>query len=112
MEVLWSARDLPNFEQIRRTLGALDNYPIEPRHWMAAEVAMGRLIEISCRRAVQFPDLLLAAVAESNGVGVLHYDSDFDLLRENEVFNIETQWAVDRGTADVPNGPSAPELPS
>ena len=73
---------------------------------------MGKLMEIHHHRAVGFPDLLIAAVAESNGLGVLHYDKDFDLLREREIFDIDTEWVVERGTADAPNGPNAPQQPS
>jgi predicted nucleic acid-binding protein len=32
-EILWSARNLANFDQIRRTLGALDNYELLQEHW-------------------------------------------------------------------------------
>ena len=103
LEVLWSAKDLPNFDQIQRTLDALDNYPVNDDHWRAAERAIRRLIEIHHKRAVTFPDLLLAAVAEANGIAVLHYDSDFDLLRERHIFEIDTEWVAPRGTADTPD---------
>ena len=63
---------------------------------------MRLLLAFSHHRAVTFPDLLLASVAESNGLGVLHYDSDFDLLRERGIFQIRTEWAAPRGTADGP----------
>src|ERR1700728_2202770 len=89
-EILWSARNLANFDQICRTLGALDNYELRQDHWDAAEAALRRLTEIGQHRAVQPPDLLLAAVAATNDLAILHYDSDFDLLREKQIFAIRT----------------------
>jgi hypothetical protein len=35
-------------------------------------------------RAVGFPDLLIAAVAERERVTVLHYDSDYDAVRQRD----------------------------
>jgi predicted nucleic acid-binding protein len=46
-------------------------------------------------RAVGFPDLLIAAVAEREHVTVLHYDSEYDLIAE--VSGQPVQWAVPRG---------------
>ena len=47
-------------------------------------------------RAVGFPDLLLAAVAEREKVTLLHYDSDYDLIAE--ITRQPMQWVVPRGT--------------
>lgn len=47
-------------------------------------------------RAVGFPDLLIAAVAEREQVTILHYDSDYDLVAE--VTSQPMQWVVPRGT--------------
>lgn len=100
LEVLWSTRNLPEFDPVSRSLSALDNYPVTAAHWRAAEGAMRRLMEIGCHRSVGFPDLLIAAVAESNDLGVLHYDSDFERLEKRGIFRIHTPWAAERGTAD------------
>ena len=47
-------------------------------------------------RAVGFPDLLIAAVAERERVTLLHYDSDYDLIAQ--VTGQPMQWVVPRGT--------------
>ncbi len=47
-------------------------------------------------RAVGFPDLLIAAVAERERVMLLHYDSDYDLIAE--VTGQPMQWVIPRGT--------------
>jgi predicted nucleic acid-binding protein len=47
-------------------------------------------------RAVGFPDLLVAAVAERERVTVLHYDGDYDFIAQ--VTSQPMQWVVPRGT--------------
>ncbi|MGH3275818.1 MAG: PIN domain-containing protein [Streptosporangiaceae bacterium] len=47
-------------------------------------------------RAVGFRDLLIAAVAEREGVTVLHYDSDYNLIAA--VTGQPMEWVVPRGT--------------
>ncbi|MGO8961534.1 MAG: PIN domain nuclease [Streptosporangiaceae bacterium] len=47
-------------------------------------------------RAVGFPDLLIAAVAEREQVTLLHYDGDYDLIAE--VTKQPMHWVVPRGT--------------
>jgi predicted nucleic acid-binding protein len=47
-------------------------------------------------RAVGFPDLLIAAVAERERVTLVHYDSDYDLIAE--VTGQLMQWVVTPGT--------------
>jgi predicted nucleic acid-binding protein len=47
-------------------------------------------------RAVGFPDLLVAAVAERERVTLMHYDIDYDLIAE--VTGQPMQWVVQRGT--------------
>jgi len=45
---------------------------------------------------VRLPDLLIAACAQDSGVGVLHYDEDFDRLAE--VLAFESRWIARRGS--------------
>src|SRR6266705_2404632 len=47
-------------------------------------------------RAVGFPDLLIAAVAEREQVTVLHYDGDYDLIAK--ITGQPARWVVPRGT--------------
>lgn len=42
-------------------------------------------------------DLILAAIADRHRIGVLHYDSDFDLLRAKTDLDFESVWLVPRG---------------
>ena len=43
-------------------------------------------------------DLLIAALADSNGLGVLHYDSDYDLLAQKTDLSYQSLWLAERGT--------------
>jgi predicted nucleic acid-binding protein len=43
-------------------------------------------------------DLMIAAIAERHGVGVLHYDADYDLIRERTDLRFESVWLAEQGT--------------
>jgi len=43
-------------------------------------------------------DLLVAAVADSYDLGVLHYDHDYDLIAEKTDLSFRSEWLVPRGT--------------
>jgi len=64
--------------------------------WHRALDVQARLWRSGRVRAVGFPDLLIAAVAEREQVTLLHYDSDYDLVAE--ITRQPMQWVVARGT--------------
>jgi predicted nucleic acid-binding protein len=82
MELLWSVRDRDEFVARREDLDALRNAPIGPRVWRRAIDVFERLGSRGPihHRQVAIPDLLIAAAAEAVGIGVLHYDRDFELI--------------------------------
>jgi predicted nucleic acid-binding protein len=43
-------------------------------------------------------DLLIAALADRNGLGILHYDHDYDLIAEKTDLTFDSVWLADRGT--------------
>lgn len=43
-------------------------------------------------------DLILAALADTHGLGILHYDNDYDLLADKTNLSYESVWLADRGT--------------
>lgn len=47
-------------------------------------------------RAVSVPDLLIAATAQVEGLTVLHYDADFDMIAE--ITDQPMEWVVPRGS--------------
>lgn len=43
-------------------------------------------------------DLILAAVADRHGIGILHYDGDFDVLAAKTDLRFESVWLAARGS--------------
>jgi predicted nucleic acid-binding protein len=96
LEVLYSARNLADYEALQATIASLP--------WLPAGVeAMDRAMEVQhllARRGqhrLPLPDLMIAATAETHGATVLHYDHDYDVIAA--VTGQPTRWIVPRGTA-------------
>jgi predicted nucleic acid-binding protein len=96
-EMGWATRTADEFDEVRADRRAgyewLATHDEDWNRALAVQAALWRRGQI---RAVGFPDLLIAAVAEREGVTVLHYDSDYDLIAQ--VTSRPTQWVVPRGT--------------
>jgi predicted nucleic acid-binding protein len=96
-ELGWAARRGAEFDELRADrdagyewLATLDE------DWRRALDIQGVLWRSGQIRAVGFPDLLIAAVAERERVAVLHYDSDYDIIAK--VTGQPVQWVVPRGS--------------
>ncbi len=96
LEVLYSVR---NFEEHRRTRRrrnlAYTKVPLTEDVFDRAMDVQGELSK-SGRHRVPIPDLLVAAAAETGGLTVLHYDSDYDTIAE--VTGQPVEWVVPRGS--------------
>jgi predicted nucleic acid-binding protein len=42
-------------------------------------------------------DLLIASIASTEGLGVLHYDHDYDLIVEHTSLSFPSVWVAPRG---------------
>lgn len=99
LEVLWSTRSAGEFAEVRRNRAVgFEWLPTHDEDWTRALDVQQELWQRGQVRGVGFPDLLIAAVAEREGVTVLHYDADFDTIAA--VTGQPVQWIVQRGTAD------------
>ncbi len=97
LEAGYSARSAANHKEI---VTALDAFPrialtaaieaqaIRTQHELAA-VGHHRLAPI---------DLMIAACAHDAGVGVLHYDRDYDILAEHTSLDFGSEWVAPPGT--------------
>ena len=96
-EVGWAIRTPIELGQVRadRELG-YEWLPTLDEDWRRALDVQTRLWQAGLVRAVGFPDLLIAAVAERECVTVLHYDGDYDHI--NAITGQPVQWIVPRGT--------------
>jgi predicted nucleic acid-binding protein len=97
LELAWATRTAAEFDQVRadRDIGYewLATHDEDWRRALDVQAALWRSGQI---RAVGFPDLLVAAVAERERVTLLHYDGDYDLIAR--ITGQQMQWVVPRGT--------------
>jgi predicted nucleic acid-binding protein len=96
-ELGWATRNSSEFDQVRADRN--EGYEWLATHdedWHRALEVQGTLWRNGHVRAVGFPDLLIAAVAEREHVTLLHYDGDYDLIAQ--VTRQPMQWVVPRGT--------------
>ena len=97
LEVGYSARDEDEWDRLS---AALDQFELVET--TSADVRRAkqvqRLLAAKHQRGRKVPDLLVAAAAETAGLIVLHYDTDFDRIAA--VTGQSCQWVVAPGTAD------------
>jgi predicted nucleic acid-binding protein len=93
----WATRTPAELDQLRadRDLG-YEWLPTLDEDWRRALDVQAALWRSGLVRAVGFPDLLIAAVAERERVTILHYDSDYDHIVA--MTSQPAQWIVPRGT--------------
>jgi predicted nucleic acid-binding protein len=96
-ELGWATRTPAEFDQLRADRDAgYEWLATHDEDWRRALDVQGVLWRSGHVRAVGFPDLLVAAVAERERVTMLHYDADYDLIAH--VTGQPVQWVVPRGT--------------
>jgi predicted nucleic acid-binding protein len=97
LELLHSARSPTEFREIREELEALPDCPIDKAQWDRALWVYEQLSAQggTHQRSVKHPDLLIAAAAEAAGVGVLHYDEDYDRIAA--LTGQPTRWLAPKG---------------
>ncbi|MDQ6745815.1 MAG: PIN domain-containing protein [Actinomycetota bacterium] len=90
-ELLYSARNVDEFDDINANLADLRDVPITVSVQRAALGSMRELAQEAQHR-VKLSDLLVAAAAQEASVGVLHCDADFDLLATTLSF--DSRWLL------------------
>lgn len=96
-ELGWAARTADEFDEIRADRQAgYEWLATHDEDWHRALQVQAALWRSGQLRAVGFPDLLIAAVAERERVTIVHYDSDYELI--THITGQPTQWVVSRGT--------------
>jgi len=98
LELLYSSRNVTEFETIEDELAALRQCPIGESEWRRAIAVYRSLARQggTHQRSVKHADLLIAAAAESSNARVVHYDEDFD--RISKVTGQPCQWFAARGS--------------
>lgn len=101
LEMRFSARDREGFVGTGRELDALPHAPLTSDAAQAAVDAQEELaVAPGVSHRVKPVDLLIAAVASSEGLGVLHYDGDYDTIAEHTSLRFASVWVAPRGSID------------
>jgi predicted nucleic acid-binding protein len=96
-ELGWATRNSAEFDQVRADRDAgYEWLATHDEDWRRALDVQASLWHGGRVRAVGFPHLMIAAVAERERVMLLHYDGDYDLIAE--ITRQPMQWVVPRGT--------------
>ena len=101
LEALHSARTKADFSALSEELEDFRQAPGDAAAWLLAEQAQRELADQgSVSHRVAPADLLTAAIAAQHDLGVLHYDSDYDLIAEHTSLEFESVWIAPPGSAD------------
>jgi predicted nucleic acid-binding protein len=82
MELLWSARNSADFDDIVMELAALPRLNADGPVWDRAVEVWRELVRRGRHRQVPQNDLVVAATAELARVPVCHYDRHFEVIAE------------------------------
>ena len=95
----YSAIDGTAFATTARRLDALPDAPLTAEAARAAIQAQAELAAApAASHRVKPVDLLIAAVAAREGLGVLHYDRDYDLIAKHTSLEFASEWVAPAGT--------------
>lgn len=97
LEVGFSARSLDDYRTRQSAvMSRLLQVSMPARAEDRAREVQTSLVARGQHRSAGVADLLIAAIAEIEGLTVLHYDTDFDLI--GEVTGQPMEWVVPRGS--------------
>lgn len=98
LELLYSASRPDVFARTEEALKAMPWLHMDGAEWARAREVYRLLSDRgqAAHRAVKHADLLIAAAAELAGIGLVHYDNDYDLIAE--VTGQTARWVRPRGT--------------
>lgn len=95
IEILASSRTAAGFATDRLDLNAMPRVAVTERAIERAIDVQGLMVRAGTHRAPSPADLIIAACAELNGLTVLHYDKDFDLIAA--VTDQAVEWLAPAG---------------
>ncbi len=98
LELLFSARGPADYKAFAEELDGLPSCPLNHRVTSRAEAVQALLAKRSQHRGPNTVDLLVAAIAETNDITLVHYDRHFDAIAK--VTGQPTEWIAPRGSMD------------
>lgn len=101
LEMRYSARDSGQFAAIASELDALEHAPLTTEAAASAVLAQAELAAApGISHRVKPVDLLIAAIATTVEIGVLHYDHDYDTIAGHTTLAFPSVWVAPRGSMD------------
>jgi predicted nucleic acid-binding protein len=97
LEAGYSARNAHGHDDLFGELESLDFLPVTLEVERRTLDAQAQLARVGHHRVAPV-DLMIAALADCHGVGVLHYDSDYDVILEKTDLNFDSQWLMPAGS--------------
>lgn len=97
LEAQYSARDTEHFEWISRILSRLPHFEFSAESEERAVACHSRLVATGHHRLPP-ADIMIAAIADVEELGVIHYDADYDLILEHSDLSFESRWLAPRGS--------------
>lgn len=91
LEVLYSARNVTEYEAILEERSGLPQAPVTP-DVLSTAIDLQHALARRGHHRVAIPDLIISAAAEHAGLVVLHYDRDFEAIAE--VGGAVQQWVA------------------
>ncbi len=88
-----------NYRLLAEELGGFRQLNGDGQTWQLATAAQAALAaDPGVSHRVKPTDLLLAAIADQNAVGILHYDHDYDIIRGHAPVADRSVWIAERGS--------------
>jgi predicted nucleic acid-binding protein len=97
LEAGYSAISAREIDGLVADLGELPRVEITPSVEARALQAQRELAAVGHHRLPP-ADIMIAACAHDAGVGVLHYDRDYDILAARTSLEFESEWLASAGT--------------
>jgi predicted nucleic acid-binding protein len=95
LEVLYSSRNLADYEQVLAERRSFDAAPITPAV-MERALDLQHALARRGQHRVPIPDLVISAAAQAAGLLVMHYDADFERLAN--AGGAPHEWVVPQGS--------------
>lgn len=96
LEAGYSARNAADHAQLLRNLHALPRVTLDGEAEERALDAQSQLARTGHHR-IPYADLVIAALADRENLGVLHYDHDYDLICERTDLRLKSVWLAEPG---------------
>lgn len=97
LEAGYSARNARDHVELLSELTALPNFHIDERVESRALDAQRQLAMVGHHR-VPPVDLIIAALAATYDLGILHYDNDYEIVSDKTDLRFESVWLMPRGS--------------